>query len=84
MKKYELTNEYITVDGKKAIQDPEQIPELQERDLAKRPDLEGDGYFDGELIYDTWICPNCGKRYEVYYDDYKFCPNCGQRLKMEG
>lgn len=63
---------------------PEQIIELKERDTAKTPDYEGDGYDDdGNIIYDTWICPNCGEKYEVDYDDYKFCPECGQRLKLE-
>ena len=57
---------------------------LKERDAAKAPDYEGDGYDNyGNLIYDIWICPNCGKKYEVDYDDYDFCPNCGQRLKWE-
>ncbi len=64
---------------------PEQVQELKERDTAKKPAFEGDGYDDkGEIIYDTWICPNCEARYEVDYDDYDFCPKCGQRLKWEG
>ena len=62
---------------------PEQIQELKERDTAKAPQLEGDGYTNGEMVYDEWICPNCGEHYEVDYDDYDFCPNCGQRLKWE-
>lgn len=62
---------------------PEQIQELKERDAAKAPQLEGDGYANGEMVYDEWICPNCGEHYEVDYDDYDFCPNCGQRLKWE-
>lgn len=62
---------------------PEQIMELKERDTAKSPMYEGDGYSDEEMVYDTWICPNCGTRYEVDYDDYDFCPDCGQRLKQE-
>lgn len=58
--------------------------ELQERDTAKRPYYEGDGYDNkGEMIYDTWRCPNCDAGYEVDYDNYDFCPNCGQRLKWE-
>ena len=64
--------------------DPEQIQKLKDRNTAKAPDYEGDGYDNkGEMIYDTWICPNCGKHYEVDYDDYDFCPNCGQRLMLE-
>lgn len=49
-----------------------------EKQTAKKPDYEGDGYSDGHLVYDTWICPCCGKHYEVDYDDYDFCPACGQ------
>ena len=59
---------------------PEQIMELKERDAAKAPQFEGDGYADGEMVYDEWICPNCGEHYEVDYDDYDFCPNCVQRI----
>lgn len=51
------------------------------KQIPKKPDYEGDGYDeDGYLIYDTWICPNCGEHYEVDYDDYDFCPKCGQAL----
>ena len=63
--------------------DPEQIMELKERDTAKMPMYEGDGYADGKMVYDIWICPNCGTKYEVDYGDYDFCPNCGQRIKWE-
>lgn len=59
---------------------PEQVKQLKERDTAKRPTFEGDGYADGQMVYDTWICPNCETAYEVDYDDYDFCPNCGQRI----
>ncbi len=51
-----------------------------EKQIAKKPYLEGDGYADGNLVYDTWICPNCETHYEVDYDDYDYCPNCGQKI----
>jgi hypothetical protein len=52
-----------------------------EKQIPKKPTYEGDGYSpDGTLIYDTWICSCCDKRYEVDYDDYDYCPNCGQKL----
>lgn len=51
-----------------------------EKQNPKTPDYEGDGYADGHMVYDTWICPNCGERYEVDYDNYDFCPNCGQAI----
>lgn len=63
-----------------AIGTVEECQEAREKQKAKKPDYEGDGYADGHLVYDTWICPCCEKRYEVDYDDYKHCPNCGQAI----
>lgn len=54
--------------------------DLVEKETATEPDIEGDGYYKGELIYDTWICPRCGMRYEIDYDDYEYCPHCGQHI----
>ena len=51
-----------------------------EKQIPKTPNYEADGYWNGELVYDTWICPNCGKDYEVDYDDYKYCLECGQAI----
>lgn len=57
------------------------IKELVDKETPTKPDYEGDGYDEkGEIIYDTWICPNCGKSCEVDYDDYDYCPNCGQKI----
>lgn len=54
---------------------------LEEKAMPKKPDYEGDGYDNkGDMVYDTWICPNCNERYEVDYDDYDYCPKCGQAL----
>lgn len=63
---------------------PTEITELKERDTAKEPDYEGDGCDkNGNIIYDTWICPNCGTKYEVDYDEYEHCPKCGQAIRWE-
>lgn len=64
----------------------EECREAVEKQNPKKPDYEGDGYADGYMVYDTWICPNCGEKYEVDYDDYKHCPNCGQAIdeNLEG
>lgn len=63
--------------------DVQTLSELVDKENPKKPDYEGDGYDDnGQMTYDTWICPNCGKRYEVDYDDYDYCPNCGQALDL--
>ena len=52
-----------------------------EKQIPEIPNYEGDEYINGELIYDTWICPCCGKYYELdYNDDYIYCPLCGQRI----
>lgn len=62
----------------------EECREAREKQIPKAPDYEGDGYDNkGELIYDTWICPNCGEKYEVDYDDYEHCPKCGQAIQWD-
>lgn len=61
----------------------EEVRAAVEKQKPKKPYYEGDGYADGHIVYDTWICPNCGEYYEVDYDDYDFCPKCGQKLKRE-
>lgn len=52
-----------------------------EKQIPKKPTYDGDGYApDGTFVWDEWICPNCGSRYELEYDEYNFCPNCGQAI----
>ena len=51
-----------------------------EKIKPKKPAYEGDGYSAGKIVYDTWICPGCGKDYEMEYDNYDYCPNCGQAI----
>ncbi|MBQ8796145.1 MAG: hypothetical protein IJZ54_06950 [Clostridia bacterium] len=46
----------------------------------EEPRVSSDGYFDGEPVYDIWACPNCGKTYEIDYDEYDHCPDCGQAI----
>lgn len=58
----------------------EEFKDLKEKSVAKKPSLEGDGYYNGQLVYDTWICPCCDKRYEVDYEEYEHCPSCGQKI----
>lgn len=61
----------------------EECRTAREKQTPKKPYYEGDGYADGQLVYDTWICPCCDKRYEVDYDDYDYCPNCGQKIDLD-
>ena len=44
---------------------------------------EADGYADGELVYDMWSCPVCGKCFEEWEEkpDWNFCPNCGADMR---
>ena len=62
----------------------ETLYDLVEKETATESDIEGDGYFRGELVYDVWICPRCGIRYEIGYDDYEYCPKCGQHIDRSG
>lgn len=59
------------------------LAEALEKQIPKIPDYEGDGYADGFLVYDTWICPSCGRHYEIDYDHYVYCPECGQRIDFD-
>lgn len=55
--------------------------QVLEKQIPKKPTYDGDGYApDGTFVWDEWLCPCCGERYEVDYDDYDYCPNCGQKL----
>ena len=83
-----MTVEVLTV-AKVFLEDLEQkskcneintLKEALEKQMAKIPNYEGDGYYNGVLVYDTWICPCCEKKYEVDYEDYAYCPNCGQHI----
>ena len=46
-------------------------------------ELEGDGYADGELVFDFGKCPKCGWEFEEGDKDWEepFCCHCGQKLK---
>lgn len=68
----------------RAIGTVEECREARERQIPKTPDIEGDGYNDGQIVYDTWICPGCGEIYEIGYDDYDYCPKCGQHIESSG
>lgn len=65
----------------RAIGTPEECRAATEKQKAKKPHYEDDGYLDGHIVYDTWICPCCGKRYDVDEDGhYDFCKKCGQHI----
>lgn len=63
----------------------EECQEARERFMPKVPNIWGDGYDDeGNMIYDMYECPNCGKNYEIDYEKYDHCPACGQAIDWRG
>ena len=58
--------------------------ELVDKTKPLNPILEGDGYADGDMVYDMASCPSCGN--QLTEDEYDFmwkkpyCPYCGQAL----
>ena len=61
----------------------EKLIELERKEEPEEPYLEGDGYVDGKMVYDTWVCQNCGKKYELEYQKYERCPHCGQLIDWD-
>jgi len=59
------------------------IEKLSNSDEPMQVELEGDGYADGELVYDYGKCPKCGWDFEYGDKDWEepYCCHCGQRLK---
>lgn len=56
------------------------ISALENR-IPQKADISGDSCDkDGNLIYDTYDCPNCHTSYEMEYEKYDYCPSCGQAL----
>ena len=57
------------------------IDEALEKQIPKKPNVYGDGYDDlGNMIYDTYDCPNCDTSFELDYEEYDYCPSCGQKF----
>ena len=73
-------NEAVMWEEYKKIGTPEECRSAVEKQIAETPDFEGDGYSDGHIVYDTWICPGCGADYEVDCERYEYCPKCGQKI----
>lgn len=78
---------YIYNDGRltplldKVVQNAIAALELR---VPARPNLISDGDWDGEPVYDTWGCPNCGTQFEVEYEQHSCCPDCGQKIEWDG
>ena len=56
-----------------------------DKEEAKEPYYEADGYSEGHLVYDRAFCPNCNRLIEIGCEEqYSYCPDCGQRLDWSG
>lgn len=76
-----ISENIIDETAKNLVHDLEIAAEAIEKQTAKAPDIEGDGCDrEGNIIYDTWICPCCGRYYELEFEEYKHCPECGQKI----
>lgn len=78
--KEEVEKSLLELERYRSIGSIEKCEEAVEIQTPKKPDYEGDGYADGQIVYDTWICPNCGRSYETDYEEYECCPHCGQKI----
>lgn len=70
----------------RVLEDIDAAPTIDSESLRPRGTWEGtaDGYADGELVYDTWTCSECGYTAETDEPDCltKFCPNCGAKMEV--
>lgn len=82
---YEEALYFMTHNGATSAEETvsyQMMVKAMEKQIPKKPDIEGDGYWNGELVYDTWICPCCGEQYEIEFEKYKYCPECGQAVDL--
>ena len=64
---------------------PEQKEEAQRKTEPKPVIYQGDGYADGNMVYDMAECPNCEREFEYGRDEWEmpFCCACGQALEWK-
>ena len=67
----------------KRLKEVKLLQELVDKETAKDVEyISTVGDSDGYPVYDTAICPNCYREFEVECEEhYDYCPSCGQKLK---
>lgn len=75
-----IINGFEELEQYRSIGTVSECREAKEKQKPKTPNMWGDGYADGKLVYDMYDCPNCGESYEIDYTDYAYCPKCGQKI----
>ena len=80
-------NEVDENEHKKCIMRLEACKARKEKEIIKalqfaQVELEGDGYADGEIVYEWGKCPKCGWEFEEGDKDWEepYCCHCGQKL----
>ena len=65
------------------MNDFEQHLEKKAENEPMQVELEGDGYADGQIVYDWGKCPKCGWEFEEGDKDWEepYCCHCGQKLR---
>lgn len=67
---------------------PDECPLIELREKRGQWQGEGDGYADGKIVLDIWMCSECGYTIDDGTDDPEllpnFCPNCGAKMEVEG
>lgn len=57
------------------------LKELVDKATDEKPYLDGDCDRDTDLFYTVWICPICGKEYDIVHDGkHNYCQQCGQSI----
>ena len=62
----------------------DKIVKWEDKEKPKYVAYEYDGYADGCPVYDIAHCPECGRYFDLDYEEKSnYCPDCGQRLNWE-
>lgn len=71
--------------GKKNLEVLDKAEEALNKQIPLEVYYIGDGYSDGELVYDMAKCQSCGYVFENGDQDWEncFCHWCGQALKWD-
>lgn len=69
--------------GRQDIEALDVAKDTLRKEIPKQVELVGDGYADGQIVYDWGKCPNCGWEFEDGDKDWEepYCCHCGQKLK---
>ena len=72
--------------GKQDIEALDVAKDVLRKQISQQVELIGDGYANGQIVYDYAQCPNCQRAFEETDDSWEcgYCPCCGQALDWWG